>query len=93
MPASAGSSWQRPEKHKHGVLHLGQHHPRQPEDCHQRDIPAFNFEKYAHRYLREYQYRFNRRFDLAGMLSRMITAAAQTGKRSEGWLRFAEDQC
>lgn len=54
---------------------------------------AFDFEKYAHRYLGEYQYRFNRRFDLAGMLSRLIHAAAQTGKRSEGWLRLAEDQC
>jgi len=52
---------------------------------------AFDFEKYSHRYLGEYQYRFNRRFDLAGMLSRLITAAAQTGKRSEGWLRLAED--
>ncbi len=29
---------------------------------------AFDFEKYAHRYLGEYQYRFNRRFDLAAML-------------------------
>lgn len=54
---------------------------------------AFNFEKYAHRYLGEYQYRFNRRFDLAGMLSRLIHATAQTGKRPEGWLRLAEDQC
>jgi len=54
---------------------------------------AFDFEKYAHRYLGEYQYRFNRRFDLAGMLSRLIRAAAQTGKRSEAWLRLAEDQC
>ena len=54
---------------------------------------AFDFEKYAHRYLGEYQYRFNRRFDLDGMLTRLIRAAAQTGKRTEGWLRLAEDQC
>jgi len=54
---------------------------------------SFDFEKYAHRYLGEYQYRFNRRFDLAGMLFRLITAAVRTGKRSEGWLRLAEDQC
>ena len=53
---------------------------------------AFDFEKYAHRYLGEYQYRFNRRFDLAGMLSRLVTATARTGKRPEGWLRLAEDQ-
>ena len=54
---------------------------------------AFDFEKYAHRYLGEYQYRFNRRFDLASMFSRLINAAAQTGKRTEGWLRLAEDSC
>lgn len=53
---------------------------------------AFDFEKYAHRYLGEYQYRFNRRFDLASLLPRMIVAAAQTGKRTEHWLRLAEDQ-
>lgn len=54
---------------------------------------AFDFEKYAHRYLGEYQYRFNRRFDLASLLPRMVTAAARTGKRTERWLRLAEDQC
>ena len=54
---------------------------------------AFNFEKYAHRYLGEYQYRFNRRFDLAGMLSRLVTATARTSKRPEAWLRLAGDQC
>lgn len=53
---------------------------------------AFNFEKYAHRYLGEYQYRFNRRFDLSGMLSRLVTATVQTGKRPEVWLRRAGDQ-
>lgn len=54
---------------------------------------AFDFEKYAHRYLGEYQYRFNRRFDLARILPRLITAAAQTGKRTDRWLRrgLAED--
>jgi len=54
---------------------------------------AFDFEKYAHRYLGEFQYRFNRRFDLAALLPRMIVAAANTGKRPERWLRLAEDQC
>lgn len=54
---------------------------------------SFDFEKYAHRYLGEYQYRFNRRFDLARLLPRLITAAAQTGKRTARWLRLglAED--
>ena len=54
---------------------------------------AFDFEKYAHRYLGEFQYRFNRRFDLAALLPRMIVAAVNTGKRPEHWLRLAEDQC
>jgi len=54
---------------------------------------AFDFEKYAHRYLGEFQYRFNRRFDLSVLLPRMIVAAANTGKRPEHWLRLAEDQC
>ncbi|HEY3307359.1 MAG TPA: IS1595 family transposase, partial [Desulfuromonadaceae bacterium] len=42
--------------------------------------------------LGEYQYRFNRRFDLARMLTRLVTATAQTGKRPEAWLRLAGDQ-
>ncbi|MBN1547371.1 MAG: IS1595 family transposase [Syntrophaceae bacterium] len=54
---------------------------------------AFDFDKYAHRYLGEYQYRFNRRFDLSRLLPRMVIAASQTGKRPEHWLRLAEDWC
>lgn len=54
---------------------------------------AFDFEKYGHRYLGEYQYRFNRRFNMAALLHRMIFAAAHTGKRPERWLRSAEDWC
>ncbi len=52
---------------------------------------AFDFEKYPHRYLGEYQYRFNHRFDLAAMLPRLIKAAVSTGRRPEDWLRLAED--
>lgn len=54
---------------------------------------AFGFRKYAHRYLAEYQYRFNRRFDLKAMLPRLIRAAVTTAPRPEGWLRLAEHQC
>lgn len=39
---------------------------------------AFKFAKYAHRYLAEVQYRFNRRFNLAAMVPRMIVAIVQT---------------
>jgi 2-hydroxychromene-2-carboxylate isomerase len=56
-----------------------------------RTYHAFDFEKYAHRYLGEYQYRFNRRFDLVALLPRMAFAAAKTGKRPERWLRLAEE--
>ena len=52
---------------------------------------SFDFEKYPHRYLGEYQYRFNRRFNLREMLIRLITAAVHTGRRPERWLRLAED--
>jgi len=37
---------------------------------------AFNFSKYAQRYLAEVQYRFNRRFDLSVILSRLLRASA-----------------
>ena len=54
---------------------------------------AFDFEKYGYRYLGEYQYRFNRRFDLASMFSRLCSACAKAGKLPEKWLRLslAED--
>ena len=34
--------------------------------------------KHAPRYLAEFQYRFNRRFDLAGMLSRLVYVSVRT---------------
>jgi len=52
---------------------------------------AFDFEKYAHRYLGEFQYRFNRRFDLAGMFKRLLRATANANKVPEQKLRLAED--
>jgi Zn ribbon nucleic-acid-binding protein len=51
---------------------------------------SFKFKKYAHRYLAEAQYRFNRRFDLSAMLTRLLYAGARTGSRPEKWLRLAE---
>ena len=36
---------------------------------------AFDFAKYAHRYLAEAQYRFNRRFNLRSILARLLRAA------------------
>ncbi|MGH2372193.1 MAG: IS1595 family transposase, partial [bacterium] len=51
---------------------------------------AFDFSKYGHRYLAEAAYRFNRRFDLAAMLVRLLRAAAVTAPWPEPRLRLAE---
>lgn len=53
---------------------------------------AFDFHKYGYRYLAEAQYRFNRRFDLSTIFARLLCAATCTGKRTEAWLRLAEDE-
>jgi hypothetical protein len=52
---------------------------------------SFDFEKYGFRYLGEYQYRFNRRFDLAAMFPRLAYAATHTGAWPERILRLAEE--
>src|SRR4029450_2912656 len=39
---------------------------------------AFGFDKYAHRYLAQVQYLFNRRYDLRAILVRLARAACQT---------------
>lgn len=51
---------------------------------------AFDFVKYAHRYLAEAQYRFNRRFDLSSILSRLINACAACPPRGASIIRAAE---
>lgn len=38
----------------------------------------FDFEKYTHRYLGEYQHRLKHRFDLAAMLPRLLNAITST---------------
>jgi len=53
---------------------------------------GFGFNKYGSRYLGEVQYRFNRRYDLSGLFSKLLTAAAINQPRPEAWLRLAEDQ-
>jgi hypothetical protein len=52
---------------------------------------AFDFTKYAHRYLAEAQYRFNRRFNLAAILARLLRAAALTPRRPARLIRLAEE--
>jgi ribosomal protein L37AE/L43A len=51
---------------------------------------SFDFTKYAHRYLAEVQYRFNRRFDLSTILGRLVHASAVTKPHPERRLRAAE---
>ena len=51
---------------------------------------AFNFAKYAHRYLAEFQYRFNRRFNMRTILSRLLTALVAAPPSPEWRLREAE---
>jgi transposase-like protein len=50
---------------------------------------AFDFQKYASRYLAEVQYRFNRRYKMAEMFIRLLFACIQTCARPEKWLRLA----
>jgi ribosomal protein L37AE/L43A len=52
---------------------------------------AFDFAKYAHRYLAEAQYRFNRRFNLASILARLLHAASLTPPRPASLIRMAEE--
>jgi len=51
---------------------------------------AFDFAKYAHRYLAEVQYRFNRRFDLSAILGRLLLASVTTTPHPERRIRAAE---
>ena len=51
---------------------------------------AFDFAKYAHRYLAEAQYRFNRRFNLSSILPRLLRAASVTSPRPAQFIRTAE---
>jgi ribosomal protein L37AE/L43A len=52
---------------------------------------AFSFTKYGHRYLGEAQYRFNRRFNLASILVRLLHAASLTPPRPAPFIRLAEE--
>jgi ribosomal protein L37AE/L43A len=51
---------------------------------------AFDYAKYSQRYLAELQYRFNRRFDMRSILSRLLTALIAAPASPERRLRLAE---
>ena len=54
---------------------------------------AFDFAKYASRYLAAFAYRFNRRFRLDTLPKRLLVAAIAAGPRPDAWLRSAETAC
>lgn len=54
---------------------------------------AFDFAKYGSRYLGAFVYRFNRRFHLEAITTRLIVAAATIGPRPATWIRQAEAAC
>ena len=51
---------------------------------------SFDFVKYAHRYLAEVQYRFNRRFNLSVILGHLVRDSVSTKPHPERRLRAAE---
>lgn len=54
---------------------------------------AFNFKKYGDRYLAEVAYRINRRFDLKGLLQRLLIASIDCRPQPERLLRSAKLCC
>ena len=54
---------------------------------------AFAFEKYGHRYLAEFAYRFNRRANLKTMLPRLLTAAVASTPHPLSKIRLPEPAC
>lgn len=48
---------------------------------------AIGFAKYAHRYLAEFQYRFNRRFDMSAILARLLRTACNSTSSTRDALR------
>ncbi|MCP3668889.1 MAG: transposase [Gammaproteobacteria bacterium] len=51
---------------------------------------GFKFKKYGGRYLAEFQYRFNRRFDLKAMMPRILRASVLTLPQPSHILRLSE---
>ena len=54
---------------------------------------AFDFRKYAARYLAAFSYRFNRRFDLRTLHTRLLVAAATCAPQPQRSIRSAEIYC
>jgi hypothetical protein len=51
---------------------------------------AVKFAKYGYRYLAEVQFRFNRRYDMRGMIASLLRALVAAPKQPERGIRVAE---
>jgi transposase-like protein len=54
---------------------------------------SIKFAKYAHRYLAEFQYRFNRRFDMQAIFARLACVASRSLPQNRQLIRAAEVGC
>ena len=54
---------------------------------------SIKFAKYTHRYLAEFQYKFNRRFDMSTILERLLRAAVASNSTTRRLIRGAEVGC
>lgn len=54
---------------------------------------SIKFAKYAHRYLAEFQYRFNRRFDMQAIFARLACVASKSSPQNRQLIRAAEIGC
>ncbi|MBC7598469.1 MAG: IS1595 family transposase [Polaromonas sp.] len=54
---------------------------------------SIKFAKYAHRYLAEFQYRFNRRFDMQAIFARLACVACGSSPQNRRLIRAAEVGC
>ena len=54
---------------------------------------SIKFAKYAHRYLAEFQYRFNRRFDMRAIFATLACVASRSQPRIRQFIRAAEVGC
>ena len=54
---------------------------------------AFDFQKYAARYLAAFSYRFNRRFDLRSLHQRLLIGAVTTTPQPQRSIRIADVRC
>lgn len=54
---------------------------------------SIRFAKYAHRYLAEFQYRFNRRFDMRAIFGRLACVATRSPPQNRLLIRAAEVGC